>query len=123
MSFIIWCTILSIVFKSSSESLLHKVSIVTTVKKLFHFDEASFRTAGVDLLRVLFVIAGSISHNLVCIEVPLGLFISSKFQCSKLGLMIETNSATSLQTSIQSSIGSFLITRHNFCSMKAACQE
>ena len=42
------------------------------------------------------MIAGSISHNLVCIEVPLGLFISSKFQWSKLGLMIETNSTTSL---------------------------
>lgn len=78
--FILFCTLTSETYKSSEESLVHKMSISTTVRKLLHFDESSVRTSGVDLLRCIFVIAGSVSHNLTCAEVPIGLWVTSKFE-------------------------------------------
>ena len=117
ISFILVCTIISVVRKSAPDTLVTKISIITTVEKLFLFNESSMRTAGVDLLRVIFVIAGSVSHNLVCIEVPLGLFVTSKFENWSSSDMTNVN----LQISILCSNGFFQTIELNFSSMKRVC--
>lgn len=81
VSLILICTITSRLNSHTSDRLISKVSIQTIVDKLFHSDDSSMRTSGIDMLRVTFVTLERISHNTHFLRVRLDYLYQIFKQC------------------------------------------
>lgn len=64
----------------NSDDFLGQVSIFHSAKEVFSKRQFSNskRSIAIDVMRVLFVYSGGISHNAYCLEKPLALMIMSK---------------------------------------------